>query len=427
MQVRMNYGRDGLALDLPDAWEVDLIEKKEMPVEPDPDQCIRGALEDPIGSRPLAEEAEGKRSACILICDITRPVPNGRILPPIVRTLLASGMAPSDIQVLIATGLHRPNLGEEMHEVVGSEWVMETVKVANHYARNDEDHVHLGRTARGTEVLLDRRFAEADLKLAVGLVEPHLMAGYSGGRKVITPGICHQRTIRRLHAADIMEHPKATNCILDGNPLHEEQLEIAALLGPVLGVNAVIDPERRLSFVNFGGIVDSHLAAVEFMREYAEVHLPRPYRTVVTSSAGYPLDKTYYQTVKGMVAAQEILESGGDMFIVSEISEGMGSPQYLEAQQLLTELGTSGFLQEIQGRDQARVDEWQTEMQLKPMRKGQIHLFTRGLEKAEHSLTGVNVIDDMDALMQAVKDSVGSENRLAVIPEGPYVLPFVRS
>ncbi len=425
MRVTMNYGRQGLALEFPDSWDIELIEKREMPVQKDPELSIEKALRDGVGSAGLAHEAAGKKTACILICDITRPVPNGLILPPVVRTLLKSGMAPQNIRILIATGLHRPNLDGEMREVVGSDWVLETVEVANHYARQDADHVPVGTTARGTEALLDRRFAEADLRLVVGLVEPHLMAGYSGGRKVITPGVCHERTIRRLHSAEYMEHPCATNCVLVDNPLHEEQLEIVRLLGGALSVNTVIDPDRRLSFVNFGDIVESHLEAVQFIRSYAEVIVPRPYPAVVTSAAGYPLDKTYYQTIKGMVAAREILASGGDLFIVSEISEGFGSTEYAAAQRLLVDLGIDGFLNELQGRRHARVDEWQTEMQLKPMRQGRIHLYTRGLDESERELTGVHVLEDLDAFVEAVHTSVADHRRLAVIPEGPYVMPFV--
>ena len=209
---------------------------------------------------------------------------------------------------------------------------------------------------------------------------------------MITPGAAHQDTITYLHNAGFMGHPKAANCVLEGNPLHEEQLEIVRMLGGALAVNVVIDDERRLSFVNFGEIVQSHQAAVEFMRPFAEVHLPGRYQTVVTSSAGYPLDKTYYQTVKGMVAAMEILEPGGDLIIASEMSEGLGSPEYIESQKKLIELGTEGFWQSIESKKFAAIDEWETHEQLKAMRAGKIHLYTQGLSPEEGRLTGVEMV-----------------------------------
>lgn len=424
MDVKLNYGREGITLQLPDDLEVSLINKKVMPLAPDPGQTIKQALANPIGSGTLAQEAEGARSACLLICDITRPVPNGLVLPIVLRELLAAGLTPGQIQILVATGLHRPNEGQELRELVGDDWVMDNFSVANHFARNDQDHRDLGQTSRGTPVKLDKRFLDADLRIVTGLVEPHFMAGYSGGRKVITPGVAHQETITRLHTATFMEDPKAVNCVLEGNPLHEEQVEVVAILGGALAVNVVIDEHRRLSYANFGEVVQSHLKAVEYIRPYAEVTIGQTFHTVLTSSAGYPLDKTYYQTVKGMVGGMEILKPGGDLFIVSEISEGMGSAEYVEAQKKLVRLGMKGFLEDIKPLSHAAIDEWQTEMQLKPMRIGNIHLFSQRLKPHEQELTGVKVISDQKELEKAVARSAAQEGRLAVIPEGPYVLPF---
>ncbi len=418
----MSYGREGLCLDLPDDWDVTVVEKPPMPILADPARAVEEALETPFGCLPLEEEARGKASACLLVCDITRPVPNGLLLPPVLRRLLAAGIPREAITILVATGLHRPNLGGELREVIGDDWVLANFRVANHYARNDGDHVDLGRTSLGAPIKLDRRLVEAELRLAVGLVEPHFMAGYSGGRKIITPGVAHRDTITYLHAAGLMEHPRAANCVLAGNPLHEQQMEIVARLGGALALNAVIDDQRRPSRVTFGEIGASHLAAVAHLRPYAEVHLPGRFPTVLTSAAGYPLDKTYYQTIKGMVGAQEILAPGGDLFIVSRISEGLGSEEFVAAQRRLIALGPEGFLREIAPKRHAAVDEWQTEMQLKPMRIGRVHLFTEGLSPAELALTGVRPVADLRAALLA---SVAGHRRLAVIPEGPYVLPFV--
>ena len=319
MHVDLLYGKGSYRLDLDPAWEVSVIRKPQMPLLADPVGAVRAALAQPLGARPLAEEARGAKSACILVCDITRPVPNGLFLPLLVRELMAAGIPAAGITILVATGLHRPNEGDELAELVGDPWVMQTVRVANHFARNDADHVDLGATARGTPVKLDRRFVEADVRIATGLVEPHFMAGYSGGRKVIAPGVAHKDTITTFHSARFMAHPRAANCVLEGNPLHEEQLEIMGKLGRALALNTVIDEHRKLSFVNFGEVVQSHLLAVDFIRRYAVVPIARKFATVVTSAAGYPLDKTYYQTVKGMVAPIDILAPGGCLLYTSAL------------------------------------------------------------------------------------------------------------
>jgi len=426
MRIDLNYGKDGLAIDLPDDLDVHVIRKPAMPVLPDPEDAIREALANPIAAPALPDLAKGKKTACILICDITRPVPNGLFLRPLIETLLEAGIPASGITVLVATGLHRPNEGEELSELVGDAWVLDKVTVANHFARDDDAHIDLGVTpTRQTPVKLDRRLVDADLKIATGLVEPHFMAGYSGGRKVIAPGVAHQDTITTFHSARFMSHPAAANCTLEGNPLHEEQLEIVKMLGGAFALNTIIDEERRLSFVNFGEIIESHLDAVANVRAFAEVSVPSRYKTVVTTAAGYPLDKTYYQTVKGMVGPIDILEPGGDLIIASACSEGMGSDEFVNAQRRLVNQGPKRFMEAISKKHFADIDEWQSQMQLKPMAIGNVHLYSEGLSDADRGLTGVH---NVDSLSKAIGESLASsgERRLAVIPEGPYVIPVHR-
>ena len=418
MNVKLLYGRGELEVRLPEGCEPTVIEKPAMPILEDPAAEVAAALD----GGGLETAAAGARSACLLICDITRPVPNRLFLRPLVERLERAGVLRAAITVLVATGLHRPNLGDELAEVVGDPWVLEHVAVVNHYARNDADHVDLGRTRRGTPIRLDRRFVEADVRIATGLVEPHFMAGYSGGRKVIAPGIAHAETITTFHNHRFMSDSCAENCVLDGNPLHREQLEILERIGGALALNTVIDDRRRLAFVNFGDCRESHLDAVAFVRRYAEVTLPRRFATVVTSAAGYPLDKTYYQTVKGMVGALGALEDGGDLIVASECSEGLGSAEYRDAQRRLVAAGPDAFLAGISGKPHADIDEWQTQMQTRSLARGRISLFAGGLSSSDRALTGVGSVASVE---RAVAESMERHRdpRIAVIPEGPYVIP----
>lgn len=424
MIVKLSYGRGTIPLTIPPDVDATVIRKPRMLVINDQRAAVVDALDHPVDSSSLESLAAGASTVCIAVCDITRPVPNHLFLRPLIERLLKAGIAAAKITVLVATGLHRPNEGDELAELIGDPWVLNTVNVVNHFARNDDDHVLLGKTStRATVVRIDRRFVEADIRIATGLVEPHFMAGYSGGRKVIAPGLAHSETITTFHNARFMSDPAAVNCNLLGNPLHEEQLEIVNMLGGALAINTVIDEDRNLSFINFGDIVNSHEQAVSYVREYCEVPVPRQFHTVVTSAAGYPLDKTYYQTVKGMVGAMDILAPGGDLIIVSECSEGMGSAEFIDAQQRLARLGPEAFFETLQAQSHARVDEWQTQMQLKPMAIGKLHLYTTGLDPDRYADTCVNVVSSVD---QIVRDSVASgDGTLAVIPEGPYVVPFV--
>jgi nickel-dependent lactate racemase len=423
--VALLYGRGGLDVRVPRGARATVIGKRPLPKIADPAGAVARALAQPIGAPPLAELVRHRSRACILICDVTRPVPNRLFLRPLIEAMLAAGMTRERIVVLVATGLHRPNEGDELAEVVGDPWVFDHARVENHFARDDDAHVDLGVTSsRGTPVKLDRRFVEADLRIATGLVEPHFMAGWSGGRKVIAPGIAHADTIRTFHSARFMEDPAATQCNLEGNPLHEEQLAIVRMLGEVHAVNTVIDEDRDLVHVTFGDVIESHLDAVRFVSESVRVPVGRRFRTIVTSAAGHPLDKTYYQTVKGMVTPLDILEPGGTLLVASSCSEGFGSEHFRASQARLCALGPEAFLQSLLAKRFADIDEWQTEMQLKPMRAGRIQLYTTGLAGGDRSLTGVEMVDSIDdALARAVAASGDAE--VAVVPEGPYVVPVV--
>ncbi len=420
MDVGLPFGRGVLPVHFADDVDLTVVRKGLRPKLGG--DAIERALAAPVGSPGIDELVRGRTSACILVCDITRPVPNRLILRPMLQKMLDAKIPREKITIVIATGLHRPNEGDELAEVIGDPWVLENVRVENHDARDDAAHVDLGVTERGTPIKLDRRFVEADLRVATGLVEPHFMAGYSGGRKVIAPGIAHADTIRTFHNARFMEDTRATSCVLNGNPLHEEQLAIVRRLGESYALNTVIDEDRDLVYASFGETIAGHLDAVRFTEAWTAVPVGRRFRTIVTSCAGFPLDRTYYQTVKGMVTPLAIVEPGGTLIVASECAEGIGSAEFRASQERLVQLGAEAFLAGILDKAYAGIDEWQSEMQLKPMRVADVQLYAPGLSRMEQRLTGVLPIDSVDA---AVRASIvrHADPAVAVIPEGPYVIP----
>ena len=426
MRLTLHYGRQGLPIALPDAWEIAVLRKPVMPVITDPARALAAALAHPTGGPALGKLAAGKRSACILICDITRPVPNGLLLPGLIATLEEAGIPRERITILVATGLHRPNEGAELRELIHNDQVYASVRVCNHFARHDADHVDLGHTRRGTPVKIDRRFVEADVRIVTGLVEPHFMAGYSGGRKLITPGIAHADTITAFHSAAFLEDPSARNCQLHGNPLHAEQLEIAGKLGEIFAVNVVLDEARRLACLTAGALEASHYAAIAFLEQYAVLQMTETFPTVVTTAAGYPLDATYYQAIKGLVGAYEILAPGGTILLAAECAAGLGSPEFVAAQQRLLAAGPEAFCAGLHGKAHAEIDEWQTEMLCKVLHVGQVALFAGGLTPADRQLTGVPTVESLEhAIHQRV--AACGDTRMAIIPEGPYVIPVCRT
>ncbi len=426
MRCSLRYGTHGLALDLPDSWNITLVSRPPMPRIPDPRGCIENALASPVGSTDLGREAQSARRACIMICDMTRPVPNWLILRPLIERLLGAGLRPEGITVLVATGLHRPNEGEELASLIGDPWVASHAVIANHFARRDNEHVMLGTTTQGVPVRIDRRVVDADLRIAVGLVEPHFMAGWSGGRKLVLPGCAHADTIMTFHSTRMLADPRAETCVLDGNPLHDAQTEALRMLGRTLAVSVVINDARELSFASYGGAEQSLAAAIAFAEPYVRVAVPESFPVVLTSGAGFPLDSTYYQAVKGICAGASILELGGHLFLASSCSEGFGSREFRASQERLCTLGKDAFRAQAQGKERASIDEWETVMLLKALDVGTVHLYSESLDSKDRAITGavpvVNLVEELRSVVDAAKG-----RRIAVIPEGSYTAAYVET
>ncbi len=422
MRVRLEYGRTGLDVDLPDERVVRSLAYKDAQPLPAPGQELQRVLAEPNGTPPLAQLAAGRSSACIVICDITRPVPNEMILLPVLETLEQAGIARDQILILIATGLHRPNEGDELVEMVGQQ-IVDRYRIENHFGQQLDEHTHLGQSPRGVPIWIDSRYVQADLKLTIGLIEPHLMAGFSGGRKLICPGIAALETVKAWHSPQFLEHPRADCGILDGNPVHEENTWIARKAGCDFIVNVVMDAERRpLKFVA-GGMEAAFLEGVDFVREIVTDTVREPVDIVVTSSAGYPLDTTFYQSVKGMTGALPIVKQGGTIIIAASLTEGIGSPQF---QQLFEDNDTlEQFVERILGKDYFVMDQWQLEELAKVRRKAEVKMVSDGMPAETINKLFVQSADSVEQAVDEALRKHGADARIAVIPKGPYVLAQV--
>jgi len=386
MEFVLDYGCDGLKVELPEQHVVKCLRYGRSEPLADPQAALSRALADPIGTLPLVELARGRRSACVVVSDITRPVPNRLLLPPLLSALEQAGIARDEIVILVATGLHRPNEGEELSELLGPE-IAATYRVENHRGRRLDQHRHLGQTQRGVPVWIDARYLDADLKITTGLIEPHFMAGFSGGRKLICPG-----AIARMAGCDFI-------------------------------VNVALDAQRRLLGVFAGDMEAAFAQGVRFVRSVVRDTVPEPVDIVVTSSAGYPLDTTYYQSIKGMVAALPIVKQGGTVIMAAGMSEGIGSEDF---QQLFAENPSLEVLMErILGKEYFRLDQWQLEEMAKVARRARIKVVTDGL--APDVLRGLFVepAESVEAAVAECLAEYGPQATIAVMPKGPYVLAEV--
>jgi len=426
MKVNLKYGRGGLEVDM-GGNEFRIFRTKDMPVIEDPNAVVQECLEKPVGSRPLRDIARDRQSVCIVVSDITRPAPNKVLLPPIIDTLEQTGISSRRIRILVATGIHRTPTRDELVEMLG-EKILAKYAVLSHNARSQSDIKRLGYTSSGTPIDVNRLYMESDLKIVASLVEPHFMAGYSGGRKSIAIGLTSVEAVKHLHGTKFLEDTGSRNCELVNNPLHAELTEIATAAGCDFCVNAVIDTERRPAGVFAGDLVLAHNRACEFAERFAIITVDDSFPVVVTTSAGYPLDTTFYQAVKGLVGALGILSPGGSIVLAAECSNGLGSKEFRQMLERLVRLRSlDAFLQYISEPANFTIDQWEVEMLMKALRRGTVYLYSTGIAESDWPLTHAARVDSVEEGVSLALASAARDARIAVIPEGPYVIPVSKN
>jgi nickel-dependent lactate racemase len=416
--ARLLYGEGTVDVALPE-W-VHTLEMKPLAPLTEAGAAVKEALQHPIQSPALLDLARGRESACVVVSDVTRPVPNRVILPPILETLAEAGIGRERVTLLIATGMHRPNLGEELAAVLGPE-IAERYTVINHYCRRPEEYRKVDEID-GAPIEINRHYLDADLKILTGLIEPHFYAGYSGGRKAILPGISSFETMKFMHSYRMIAHPNVTNCLLDGNPFHQYGLRVAERVGADFIVNVVINRERLPAGVFAGHYHHAHVAGCDMISRHSVVEIDQAVDLVITSGGGYPLDATFYQISKALICARDILRPGGTIVVACECREGLGSPEFCGVLR-----GVCSF-QEFSSRhcdpQNFVIDQWCAQNIYQALdHAGRVYVFCPTLADADLRNMGAFKIADpqrtVDALLEAHPVSV-------VVPDGPYVVGRVR-
>ena len=340
MEITLAYGRHGLTVELPDD-RTTVIEPAYAPGLPDQAGALRDALRNPIGAAPLRRLVRSDQTVAISVCDITRPMPSAVVLPVLLSEL---AHVPSDqITILVATGTHRANTPEELEAMLGHH-VARSYRAVNHDAFDASALEHAGDTPDGIPIWLNRRWTGADVRITTGFVEPHFFAGFSGGPKMVAPGLAGFETIMRLHDAEMIDHPNSTWGITEGNPIHAAVRQIARQTGVDFSVDVTVNRDSRITSAFAGDLFEVHKAACEVAKRAAMRPVEKPFDIVVTTNSGYPLDLNLYQAVKGMSAAAQIVKDGGAIVCAAECSDGV--PEHGEYRQILSQgidsRGTAG-------------------------------------------------------------------------------------
>ncbi len=418
MRQEFAFGKTGLSLELPRGFDYRLLEARSAQPLANPAAAIERALDSPIDSPPLLELSRGRRSAAISVCDITRPAPNRQVLPPLLERLEQAGIARDAITILIATGLHRPASAAEIAEICGNE-IASTYRVVNHNARDLSEHRHLGATASGTPVYIDKRFIEADLHITLGFIEPHLMLGFSGGRKLIAPGLAAQETIKVLHSPKFMREPRAVEGSIEENPLHRELLEISRMARHDFLVDAALARNRAIAGLFAGEPVNAHRRGVGFVSRVMLERIDQPMDAVITTAAGYPLDLTFYQAIKGITAAAHIVKPGGSILLLAACSEGAGAPEF--CRMLRENPSDREFLDKIHNAPVV-IDQWQLEKLALVTTGKQVLFYVPGLAPEYHAALWGRCYGTPEEALNGLVQDLAPGSKIAVIPEGPYVL-----
>lgn len=424
--VELRYGKGCIGVSVPQNAAV-LRNSDSLPAVEDADAAVKAALMAPIGSPSLTEIVGRKRprSVAITISDITRPVPNQPILRTLLEVLNAGGVSDEQVTIIIGTGMHRPSTPAEREQLLGD--VLPRCKVIDHKAN---DRSTLATLKSDPAVSVNRVFLEADLRIVTGLIEPHFMAGYSGGRKGVCPALVDLSTVQRFHGYEILSDPRSTNGVLDRNPCHAESLRIAKLVGIDFLVNVVINHERQLAGVYAGEMEAAHACGVEQVRASCVAYVDQPFDLVITSASGAPLDETFYQSVKGMVGALPAMHDGSTLLLAANCGEGVGSEAYREIMFRWHD-DWRGFLKHIASTPTVAKDQWEFQMHCRVLEKvgvERIGFACDGLDLETQQRIAVTPLPGQGGaaqrLQRAVDDYLARNPgaRVAVIPDGPYTM-----
>jgi nickel-dependent lactate racemase len=424
MKVHLPYGRLGLDVELPDRAHVLVPER--LPALADPLEAVRQALQEPIGSPPLAELVHAEDTVAIAFSDITRPTPTHVFLPAILEVLAAAGVPRDNVTLVNGTGMHRPDTREELIGMLGQE-VVDGYRIVQHDARDRSQHAFLGHNKRGAEIWVNRDYLEASVRILTGFVEPHIFAGYSGGGKALLPGIAGADIIMSNHGGPMLAHPKATWCQTKGNPVFEEMREIALATRPTFLLNVTLNERKEITAVFAGELARAHDAGIAFAEKAYLRRVPQRYDIAIATNMGYPADINLYQSIKGMSVAGQAVRQGGAVLLAAECAEGMGQPHYEEmvawrksAPELLEMVLAPGF---------AELEQWAIQCQTMVQAKADVYLHSI-MTRQETERAHLKHCADIQATLAALRERFsaqdgGHEPSILVLPYGQLTVPRV--
>lgn len=420
MKVQLAYGDSGLVVDFPDD-RTTVVAPVDRKAPTDQRHLLRTALRQPVAGPPLREVVHRGQTVAISMCDGTRAQPRHLMIPAVLDEL--AGVVPlDDIVVLVATGTHRGNSDTELRAMLGD--VVDVVRVVNHDARDDDALQWCGTHGAGVPVWLNREWVAADIRITTGFVEPHFFAGFSGGPKLVAPGLAGLETVLTLHDARRIGHPDATWAVVEGNPVHDDVRAIAAATGVDFAFDVVLNRDQQVVSAYAGELFAMHAAARAAVRRSAMRPVAAPFDVVVTTNSGYPLDQNLYQAVKGMSAAATVVRPGGTIVCAAECRDGFPDHGSF-AEVLASAPSPRALLDAIHARERTVPDQWQVQIQAKIQCRADVVMHTSYLSDADLAAAHLRQTRDIAATVADALAAAGPHARVCVLPEGPQTIPYL--
>ena len=417
--VRLDFGRAGLDLAVPAGVDVLRPRAVESMGERAAVDALRAAFRAPSSGAPLASLVRPGAVVAVSVCDVTRPFPSKIVLPVLIDELPGRR-----VRLCVATGSHRPCTAAELDAMFGAD-VLAAVELVQHDADDAGAHRALG-TVPGSAVpaLVDRAFLDADARVTLGFVEPHFFAGFSGGPKMVAPGLAALETIAELHSAARIGDARATWGISGGNPVHDPIRAIAARADVTFALDVALGGDKGIAAVFAGDLATEHAAAMAHVRSTAMVGVAAPYDVVVTTNSGYPLDQNLYQCVKGLKAAAGITRDGGTIILAAECEDGL--PAHGSYAALLGAAGSPGeFLAALASGVIHERDQWQVQVQAEICSRVRVLAQTPGVSAEDLGRAWMTPVPDVGAALRQAIAAAGPGARAAILPEGPQTIAYV--
>jgi nickel-dependent lactate racemase len=419
-RVVLDYGRKGIELSLDRRvadWSV--IEPEESPPLLHFNAAFHDSVTRPFGRPPLTEVISRDDRVVIVTSDGTRPVPNQLLIPAIIEHC---HLKKSQVTVLIGCGTHHPHTDEELHALLGRE-IVQGCRVINHQADDHRNLLMMGTTPSGIPVTLNKEYINADKRIIIGFIEPHLFAGYSGGPKGICPAICGLETILAFHSYDIIAGSASDYGVLEGNPQQQAAREVASFAPPEFMVNVTLNSSKQITGIYSGDYIEAHRRGAAAVASVAHISLRQTFPVVITTNSGFPLDQNLYQTVKGISTAARIVEKGGAIVVVSECSRGIPSGSRF-ASILGTGRSPDELLRFLSESRERVLDSWQVQKLAQILDRAEVHLYS-SLSREETAQCRMRKIDDLQKELPSIISRYISRPAAAVLPRGPLSIPTV--